>query len=245
MRQGTGTFADGVESYEGGWRNDEMHGSGAYRAASGASYEVSRTASVPALIGPSEHTSRMKPLPRPTARACAASARRRGCLRGESTTATARTRGPTAPGTPAGGEEACETCRARQMLLRRPALLLRSQPRAASLPCPQPRPSPLFDTAQHARQRHVPVVRGRDVGRDVLPRPLRHGEGLCRRAGGVSGGRAPALAARRTGRGGATLAGGCAARAVRVSARGVESNKTHGCNPGLPASTRRQRSTNR
>lgn len=39
MRQGTGTFVNGPERYEGAWLKDEMHGAGAYLFATGATYE--------------------------------------------------------------------------------------------------------------------------------------------------------------------------------------------------------------
>lgn len=37
-RQGRGVFTDGVETYEGEWESDVMHGEGTYTAASGAKY---------------------------------------------------------------------------------------------------------------------------------------------------------------------------------------------------------------
>lgn len=38
-RDGEGTYSFGVESYSGSWRNDQMHGKGVYKFASGATYE--------------------------------------------------------------------------------------------------------------------------------------------------------------------------------------------------------------
>lgn len=38
-RHGTGAFADGFLSYDGGWKDDAMHGAGTVKFSSGASYE--------------------------------------------------------------------------------------------------------------------------------------------------------------------------------------------------------------
>lgn len=46
VRHGAGVFTDGVETYDGEWHADEMHGEGSYTAASGAKYRV-RSRSLP------------------------------------------------------------------------------------------------------------------------------------------------------------------------------------------------------